>query len=109
MVMQVLELGEFMANVKSAVTIPRYSRNLEADKEEQVNAATKVQAIMRGNSTRKNTPGVAGGKTGKSSFSDDFAEYLKKASEWWKTDVVEGKTMTKVRGLPCLAVRGQDN
>ena len=86
----------------------RKSAAAKADKEEQVNAATKVQAIMRGNSTRKNTPGAAG-KTGKSSFSDDFAEYLTKVSDWWKTDVVEGKTMTKVRGLPCLAVRGQDN
>ena len=81
----------------------------DADSDAASNAAaTKVQAIMRGNSTRKNTPGAAG-KTGKSSFSDDFAEYLTKVSDWWKTDVVEGKTMTKVRGLPCLAVRGQDN
>lgn len=86
----------------------RKSAAAKADKEEQVNAATKVQAIMRGNSTRKNTPGVAG-KTGETTFKEDFAQYLTKVSDWWKTDVVDGKTMTKVRGLPCLAVRGQDN
>ena len=85
----------------------RKSAAAKAEREEQVNAATKVQALHRGNSSRKNT-GVVG-KKGKTSFSDDFAEYLTKISDWWKNDVVEGKTMTKVRGLPCLAVRGQDN
>ena len=85
----------------------RKSAAAKAEREEQVNAATKVQAIQRGNSSRRNT-GVVG-KNGKTSFSDDFAEYLTKISDWWKNDVVEGKTMTKVRGLPCLAVRSQDN
>ena len=79
----------------------------KAEREEQVNAATKVQALHRGNSSRKNT-GVVG-KKGETSFSDSLAEYLTKISDWWKNDVVEGKTMTKVRGLPCLAVRSQDN
>ena len=85
----------------------RKSAAAKAEREEQVNAATKVQALHRGNSSRKNT-GVVG-KKGETSFSDSLAEYLTKISDWWKNDVVEGKTMTKVRGLPCLAVRSQDN
>ena len=79
----------------------------KAEREEQVNAATKVQALHRGNLSRQNT-GVVG-KKGETSFSDSLAEYMTKISDWWKNDVVEGKTMTKVRGLPCLAVRSQDN
>ena len=86
----------------------RNSAAAKAEKEEQVNAATKVQAMMRGNSSRKNQAGMSGAPAKTTTFAEDIGDYLTKAAEWWRTDVAK-PTISKVRGLPCLAVRGSQD